>query len=279
MPRDITPLTNALDETTPGNQNDIYALLAAWNKSIEAALERGGGSRFREVMKQYHARVIDLVDVAATNEGIDWAFLKDCTDAYPPGVGDHHCSSVLANVVARCVIRTRITAGVSSIPSWALDYLAAITIDEDGDWAFESAGVYGWGVGHPDVAVIDWTVERAETEDEWAILDILEHVAFADPDAAITLLERLLRSPDVNEDIEYLGVLESPLEQDFPDFPEYWEPHTELNYSVSFTDDQLDRLLALLGDTIPADRLRYFNQDFAFDLQRAADEYGSDAPE
>jgi len=81
------------------------------------------------------------------------------------------------------------------------------------------------GVGHPDVAVIDWTVERAETEDEWAILDILEHVAFADPDAAITLLERLLRSPDVNEDIEYLGVLESPLEQDFPDFPEYWE-HT-----------------------------------------------------
>ena len=112
-----------------------------------------------------------------------------------------------------------------------------------------------------------------------AILDILEHVAFADPDAAITLLERLLRSPDINEDLEYLTMLELPLEQDFPDFPEYWEPHTELTYSVSYTDDQIDRLLALLGETISADRLRYFDQDFAFDLQRAADEYGSDTPE
>lgn len=278
MPRDIAPLTNGLNETTPGNQNDIYSLLAAWNKSIEAALEHGGGNRFREVMKQYHARVIDLVDVAATNEGIDWAFLEDAPTCIHRGVGDHYCSSVLANVVARCVIRTWVTADVSSIPSWALNYLAALTSDEDGDWAFESAGVYGWGVGHPDVAVIDWTVERAETEDDWAILDILEHVAFADPHAAITLLERLLRSPDVTEDIEYLGMLESPLEQNFPDFPEHWEPHTELDYSVSFTDDQIDRLLALLGDTIPADRLRYFDQDFAFDLQRAADEYGSDAP-
>ena len=278
MPRDIAPLTNALDETTPGNQNDVYSLLAAWNTSIEATLERSDESRFREVMKQFHARVIGLVDAAATNEGIDWAFLGECTDAYPPGVGDHHCSSVLANVVARCVIRTRITEGVDEIPAWALEYLAAITFDEDGDWAVESAGAYGWGVGHSDVAVIDRTVERAETEDDWVILDILEHVAFADPDAAITLLERLLRSPDVDEDIEYLGVLESPLEQDFPDFPEYWEPHTELDYSVTFTDDQIERLLALLGETVPPDRLRYFNQDFAFDLQRAADEYGSDTP-
>jgi hypothetical protein len=42
MPRDIAPLTNALDETTPGNQTDVYTLLAAWDTSIEAALERGG---------------------------------------------------------------------------------------------------------------------------------------------------------------------------------------------------------------------------------------------
>jgi hypothetical protein len=29
MPRDIAPLTNALDETASGNQNDVYSLLAA----------------------------------------------------------------------------------------------------------------------------------------------------------------------------------------------------------------------------------------------------------
>lgn len=274
MPRDIAALTRALEDTTLGYQRDVYGLLAAWNQSIETALERGGGSRFREVMGQYLEEVIDLVDAAATNDGIDWTFLEDCVDAYPPGVGDHYCSSVLANVVARCVIRTRIRAAVEDIPAWALEYLASITMDEDGDWAWESAAAYGWGVSHPDVAVLDRTVERAETGDDWSVLDILEHVTFADPDAGITLLERLLRSTDTVEDLEFLGMLEPLFERDFPNFPEYWEPHSELEYHVTFTDDQLDRLLILLGDTVNPDRLRHFNEHFAFDLQRAADEYG-----
>jgi hypothetical protein len=277
MPRDIAPLTQALDDATPGTQADVYTLLAAWNTSIETALDRGGGSRFREVMKQYHARVIDLVDVAVTTGGVDWVFLEDCVDAYPPGVGDHYCSSVLANVVARCVIRTRITQGVEEIPAWALEYLDALTLDADGDWAWESGAAYGWGVGHPDIGILDRIVELAETDD-WAVLDLLEHVTFADPDAAITLLDRLLRSPAVDEDLEYLEMIERIFEQDFPDFPEYWEPETELDYSVAFTDEQNERILALLGDTMSPERLRYFDQDFRFDLQRAADEYGSDSP-
>lgn len=273
MPRDITPLTNLLEELTTGSQTDVYSLLAVWDKSIEATLERGGGSRFREVMFQYLDDVIGLVDTAATNDGVDWAFLQDCIDAYPPGAPDHYCSSVLANVVARCVIRTRINKGVDEIPAWGLDYLAAITFEEDGDWAGESAGAYGWGVDHPDVAVIDRTLERAETEDDWAVLDILQHAAFADPDAAITLLEQLLRSPETVEDLEYLRMLEPVFERDFPKFPEYWEPQAELEYEVTFTDDHLDRLLAILGDTINHDRLQRFDDDFAFDLQRTADEY------
>ena len=101
MPRDIAPVTRALDHATFGTQTDVYGVLASWNQSIETALDRGGGSRFREVMGQYLEEMIDVVDAAATNEGIDWEFLQDCVDAYPPGVGDHHCSSVLANVVAR----------------------------------------------------------------------------------------------------------------------------------------------------------------------------------
>lgn len=273
MPRDIAPLTNSLEDITPGSQTDVYNLLAAWDKSIEATLERSGGNRFRKVMFQYLDDVIALVDTAATEDGVDWAFLEDCVDVYPPGAMDHHCSSVLANVIARCVIRTRINEGVDEIPGWALDYLATISFEEDGDWAGESAGAYGWGVGHPDVAVIDRALERAETEDDWSVLDILQHVTFADPDAAITLLERLLRSPETIEDLEYLTMLESVLEQDFPNFPEYWEPQAELEYEVTFTDEQLDRLLAVLGDTIDSDRLRKFDDDFAFDFQRAADEY------
>lgn len=273
MPRDIAPLTNSLEELTTGSQTDVYSLLAAWDKSIKATLERGDGSRFREVMFQYLDDVIDLVDTAATNKGVDWAFLQDCIDAYPPGAPDHQCSSILANVVARCVIRTRINEGVEEIPAWALDYLAAITFEEDGDWAGESAGAYGWGVGHPDVAVLDRTLERAETEDDWSVLDILQHATFADPDAAITLLERLLRSPETVEDLEYLEMLELALEQDFPNFPEYWEPQAELEYEVTYTDEELDRLLAILGETIDHGRLRRYDDEFTFDLQRAADEY------
>jgi hypothetical protein len=274
MPRDIAPLRRALERTTPGEQDDVYALLAAWDKSIGTALERGGGSRFREVMNQYHERVIDLVDVAATNGGIDWAFLQDCVDAYPPGVGDHYCSSVLANVVARCVIRTRIRDGIDAIPAWALDYLADLTPDDDGDWAWESSAAFGWGVGHPDVDVLGRTVEGAETDDDWWAIDVLQHVAFADPDAGITLLERLLRSPDVVEDLFFVETLEPLFERDFPDFPEYWEPEAELDYEVTLTDDQIERLLTVLGETIHPDRLRYFDDSFAFDFSRAADEYG-----
>ncbi|WP_277543738.1 hypothetical protein [Haloarcula laminariae] len=278
MPRDIAPLTNALEETAPGNQTDVYTLLAAWDKSVEAALERGGGSRYREVTKEHRPRVIDLVDTATTDESgeTDWTSLQECTDAYPPGVDDHHCSQVLASVVARYVIRTRINQGPDAIPEWTVDYLMEITMDADTEWAWESAAAVGWAVGHSDAAVLDQVVDRTDTESEPWAMGILEHVAFADPDAGITLLERLLDSPDTREDLTFLRSLERLLKQDLPNFPQYWEPQTELEYSVSFTEDQLDRLLEVLGAAVHPKRLAKFDDQFEFDLQRAADEYGSD---
>jgi hypothetical protein len=271
MPHDIAPLGQALERVTHGEQADVYGLLVAWDQSIANTLDRDDrGSRFREVMSQYHERVIDLVDAAATNAGINWPFLQDCVEAYPPGIGDHHCSSVLSNVVARCVIRTRIRDGVAAVPAWALDYLADITPDDDGDWSLESSGAFGWGVGHPEVAVLDRTVERAERDDWWA-MDVLQHVAFTDPDAGITLLARLLRSPDVGEDLLFVDMLEPLFEQDFPDFPQYWEPEAELDYEVTLTDDRIERLLSVLGETIHPDRLRQFDDSYAFDFSRAAE--------
>ena len=274
MPRDIAPLTRALEDTTLGTQRDVYGLLAAWNQSIETVLDRGGGDRFREIMGQYLEEVIDLVDAAATSEGINWKFLQDCIDAYPPGVGDHHCSSVLANVVARCMIRTRINQGVEEIPAWALEYLAGVTMDEDGEWAWESAAAFGWGVGHPEIAVLDRALERAESGDESWMMGVLRHVTFTDPEAGVDLLERLLQSPDVVENLVYLGQMEQPFEQDFPAFPQYWEPQTELDYQVKIPDDVNERLLAVVGKSIDPRRLRHFDDHHRFDLERAADEYG-----
>jgi hypothetical protein len=273
MPRDITPLTDALEETTPGEQRDVDGLLAAWDQSIETALDRGGRSRFQEIMRQSLEEVLDLVDTAATADEIDWPFLQECVSAYPSGVGDHHCSSVLANVVARCVIRTRIRDGVDAIPTWALEYLADITMD-DSEWAWESTAAFGWAVGHPTVDVFNRIVDRAEHGDESWAMGVLTHITFADPEAGIDLLERLLQSPGVVEDLVFVRQLELPFGQDFPDVPQYWEPQTELDYEVEISDDVYEQLLAVLGESIEPGRLRRFDDSYRFDLERAADEYG-----
>lgn len=73
---------------------------------------------------------------------------------------------VVANVVARCVIRTRICEAVNAIPTWAPDYLANITGDKDGELAWESTAAFGWMVGHSEVVVLDRALERAESGDE-----------------------------------------------------------------------------------------------------------------
>lgn len=273
MTRDIAPLTRALDDATFGTQNDVYGVLAAWNQSIDTVLNRGDGSRFREVMGQYLEDVLDLVDAAATNDSIDWGFLHDCVDAYPPGVGDHHCSSVLANVVARDVIRTRIRDDVDTIPTWALEYLADVTMEDDSEWAWESAGAFGWAIGHSEVSVLDRTLERAEDGDESWAMNVLTHVTFAEPAAGIDLIERLLQSPGVIEDLVFIRCLEPPFELNFPDFPQYWEPQAELDYVMEITDDLNERLHAVLGESIDPARLRQFDDSYRFDLQRAADEY------
>lgn len=277
MPRDITPLANALEETTPGNQTDVYTLLAAWDKSVEAALERGGNSRYREVTKDRRPKVIELVDTATTDDSgeTDWAFLQECSDAYPPGVDDHHCSQILANVIARYVIRTRINQGPDAIPVWVVDYLMEITMDADTEWAWESAAAVGWAVGHSDSAVLDKVVDRTDTEREPWAMGILKHVSFADPDAGITLLKQLLQSPDTREDLMFLRSLERPLKQDLPNFPQYWESQKELEYEVSFSDEQMDRLLEVLGEMVHHKRLEKFDDQFAFNLQGAANKSGT----
>ena len=73
----------------------------------------------------------------------------------------------------------------------------------------------------------------------------------------------------------YLVDLEQPFEQDFPAFPQYWEPQTELDYQVKIPNDVNERLLTVVGELIDPDRLRYFDDYHRFDLERAADEYGS----
>jgi len=157
---------------------------------------------------------------------------------------------------------------------WTLEYLAGVTVEDDSEWAWESTAAFGWAVGHSEVAVLDRALERAESGDESWAMGVLKHVTFVDPVAGVDLLERLLQSPDVVEDLLFVSCLGAVLEQNFPDFPQYWEPQTELDYEVEFSDDVSERLLAVIGESIDPDRLRHFDDSYRLDLQRAADEYG-----
>lgn len=270
MPRDITPLTRALEQTTAGDQDDIYQLLAAWNTSLETAMETGVG-RTESVVQQYFEEVLSLIDAAAMGEEIDWEFLAECCDAYPTGVGDHACSSLLVNIIGRCVIRARLDEGVEAIPPWALDYLATVTDDDDGIGNRFEATTFGWGIGHPESAVADRTVERATNgEQEWAA-SVLDHALVAETDAGIDLFEQLVHSSGVNAPLLFLTSLEESHERSVPLLPDFWNPAADYDWEVELSESQRQRILDILSDTVPAATLRGADTEFRFDLEHAAE--------
>lgn len=273
MTRDIAPLQQALDGATDGCQTDIYPLLANWDTAMGNALEQSS-DRFREVFWDYLEETTELVDAAAVDDEPDWAFLQDCAEAYPPAEGDHHCTVLIANVLGRCIIRTRIRRDVDAIPAWALEYLGCITMDDDGDAAWEESGAFGWGIGHEAVAVADRTLARAEADDEYWAASVLKHAIFADAHAAIDLYERILQSPDTIEDLHHVEGMQRILDHPFPQTPRYWEPSAELNSPGSLSDDATEQLLRVLGEHIHPKRLQQFDDMIQFDLERAATEYG-----
>ncbi len=78
-----------------------------------------------------------------------------------------HVSPVIENAVGRFVIRTRLEDGVAATPGEALAYLRAIPSarPSGADAAFEEAGTYGWGIGHPEEPVAD-LLARIATDDD-----------------------------------------------------------------------------------------------------------------
>ncbi len=279
MPRDVTPLVRALERATPGVKADVYELLAAWNTSVETAMETGRG-RTESVIQQYNDPVLEHTVAAAMDGGIDWAFLEEVWDAYPTGVGDHVVSRITVNVTSHCVIHTRLEDSVAAIPADALEYLSAVTQMDDGTTAtFESAAV-GWGVGHPQFDVIDRTVERAiHGHDEWT-LGVIEHVLVADTDAGIDLFERLARKPALASPLHYLTPVDMIDSGDHPIMPESFEPPADLDLSVELSEDQRDRVLDIVGDLVSPGTLRAENSRFRFDLKGVAeDTFDRDRPE
>jgi len=214
------------------------------------ALEQSG-DRFRDAFWDYLEETVDLVDAAAAVEDEpDWEFLRDCAEAYPPAEGDHHCTVLIVNVLGRCVIRTRIRHDVDAIPTWPLDYLGQITMEDDKDTAWEESGAFGWGIGHEEVAVAERTLARAEADNEYWAASVFEHAIYADAHATINLYERILQSPDTMEGLHHVEGMQRILNEPFPRTPRYWEPTDELAPPGPVSDDAVEHLLRVLGENI-----------------------------
>jgi len=273
MTHNTEPLKQALREATEGNQADIYTLLANWNTTLDSTLDQSG-DLFRDVLWDYLKETLEVIDVAAVGHEPDWSFLQDCADAYPPAVGDHHCTMLIANILGRCIIRTRLRHDVDEIPTWALNYLGEITREDDKDIATEESAAFGWGIGHQDKAVADRILARAEADDEFWAASALIHVTFADANAAINLYDRILQSQDTTEDLHYVEGMQRILDHSFPESPRYWDPTTELDSPDPLSDDDIEHLLRVLGENVHPKRLQQFDHMIQFDLKRAATKYG-----
>jgi hypothetical protein len=220
-------------------------------------------------MQQYFEDILSLTDAAVTSgeSHIDWEFLAECCEAYPSGVGDHACSSVLVNIVGRCVISCRLENGVEAIPVWALNYLAAVSAESDGYGNKLEASSVGWGIGHPTVAVDEKIFDRAVSGDtDWAMA-VLEHAMYADPDAGISLFEQLVRSPDVSGSLQFLEPLDKSRQQSRPPLPDFWEPADTYEWETTISETQRDRILGTLRDVVSAARLKGADHAFEFNLQ------------
>lgn len=274
MTRDAVPIKRALNETEPGDQSDVYTLLGTWNAALDEALAESG-DRYRTQFHKHREAAVELVDAAAVDDGPDWTFLHRCAEAYPSGTGDHNCTAIIANVIGRSVVRTRVRHGVHAIPAWALEYLGGVTVEDDGDFASSESSVFGWGIGHDDVAVADRTVDRAETENEYWAASVLEQAMYADAHAAIDCYERLLQSPETTEDLHHVEAMGRIVTDPAPRVPRFWDPTTELDYEGALTDEENEHLLRVLGEHVHSNRLEQFDDLMEFDLQRAASEYGS----
>ena len=145
--------------------------LARYERELEAALERNdGGESYRAVFWTYYQPVVESIDAITQEDG--WPFLLDVAGAY-----DHredgelsNVTAVVANVVARGVIRARLTEGVDAIPVEALTYLGSIPTFDDGSFesAWEESQHVGWAIGHPDYSLEETVLEAVEDDDIWA---------------------------------------------------------------------------------------------------------------
>jgi hypothetical protein len=231
--------TDAIDRAQAGDAGAAATVLAQYERELTTALDRDdGGDTFRAVFWTYYKPTVEAVDAVARENG--WSFLLDITGAY-----DHReegalldVTAVIANLVARGVIRTRLTAGVEEVPLEALEYLGTIAeFDTEAfEIAWEESQHVGWGVGHPEYPLAETLQRNLPEEDIWAGAAALRAL-YADQHAGVSLYCDVLRgAEDPGLVLDRLAHFEG--EPSWELFPRSWDVEAEFDRDFTFSFDE-----------------------------------------
>jgi len=260
----VPELDDQLERVASGEFTTVFAAVATFESAQSTALEAGdSGDTYRDVFWSYYEPVADGLDAATRSEG--WDLLADVVAAYDPVESDDvsHATPAIANAVGRHVIRTRVTDSVEAVPVAALAYLDTVAVEaaDVDDTAVEETHPYGWGIGHPDHAVVDHLRERVP-ETAFSVNPVLEHAFYADQYAAVDALERLVRDDSIDEtvaaprgtDTSYRRyfldcVYGLQIDDYWPSTPRYWDWHDTLDYTFELDETVERRIRDLVAET------------------------------
>lgn len=154
------------------DRNTAVRLLADYEGELQDALDvDDNGDSYRAVFWTYYEPVVERIDNVCRTEG--WPFVTEVMDAY-----DHRAdgelsdaTAVVANLVARSLIRTRLTDGVDAVPAAAVDFLGSIQEYDTKTFeiASEESHHIGWAVGHPEVDVEGRIRDAVPDNETWAV--------------------------------------------------------------------------------------------------------------
>jgi len=163
-------LDASLEKAQSGDAGSAVTALAHLERELERAIDSDDDEIYRDIYWTYYEPTAQALDTVARAEG--WSFLLEIASAYDPRddgempvVGDP-----ITNVIARGLIRTRLNEGIETVPTAALEYLAAIPRIDLGraDIAWEESMQYGWAIGHPDHSIKETILEHVPIDEIWA---------------------------------------------------------------------------------------------------------------
>ena len=236
--------------------------MATYESELQSASESGASDRYSGIQNGYRRQLISELDEVTQAEG--WTVLEELIGAYHPTTAEDfpHVTTILQNITGRNFIRTRLADGVAAIPVDALEYLETIRtqVGEQQDFIIEGLHPYGWGIGHPDIAVADRIHEHA-SEQIFSTSPMLEHAFYADQHTAVDLLERIIHNDSIQQKITYrldetiTGAryrLDAPAgaasDHFWPTMPRYWDWHDDLGFEFQLEDDVEHRIRSLISE-------------------------------